>query len=189
MHTSSLQPVILPVKEELWADLEDLFGKRGACNGCWCMYWRIGPKYHKRDRIINKGELRQIISSGRFTGLLAFVGNIPVGWCQLTPRWDLPWLLKNGYGSFNKDHNVWCISCFYIKPGYRKKGITRALINASIDYAKDAGADLLEAYPRKSECSFTGYPSTFVKAGFKIEGEGKYGRSIASYRFKNKSMK
>ena len=24
-----------------WMDLEALFGPRGACSGCWCMWWRI----------------------------------------------------------------------------------------------------------------------------------------------------
>jgi hypothetical protein len=162
---------IHPVTKDLWPDLERLFGKQGACNGCWCMYWRIGPDYHKRDRLLNKDDLRRIISSNRPSGLLAFLDDVPVGWCQLTRRQDLSWLIKNGYGNFNNGSNVWCISCFYIKTG-----ITLALIRA--------GADLLEAYPRKSPNSYTGYPSTFSKAGFKIAGEAKYGRTIASFKFK-----
>jgi hypothetical protein len=28
--------VIRPLTPELWPALEDLFGKHGACNGCWC---------------------------------------------------------------------------------------------------------------------------------------------------------
>ncbi len=179
-----MQLSIHAVTKDLWPELEQLFGKQGACNGCWCMYWRLGPDYHKRDRSLNKADLQMIISSNRPAGLLAFFGDIPVGWCQLTLRQDLSWLIKNGYANFNNGSNVWCISCFYIKAGYRRKGITLALIKASIDYAKKAGADLLEAYPRKSPDSFTGYPSTFSKAGFKIAGEAKHGRTIASFKFK-----
>src|SRR5947209_19852231 len=37
-----------PLTLGLWPALEDLFGRAGASNGCWCMYWRIGPRY--RDR-------------------------------------------------------------------------------------------------------------------------------------------
>ena len=181
---SQMQLLIQPVTEEIWPYLEKLFGKQGACNGCWCMYWRIGAEYHKRNRSLNKADFHQIISSNRPAGLLAFVDEIPVAWCQLTPREDLPWLIKNGYGNFNNGSNVWCISCFYIKSGYRGKGITLALIRASIDYAKKAGADSLEAYPRKSPYSFTGNPSTFSRAGFKIAGEAKYGRSIALLKLK-----
>ncbi len=174
------------VTKELLPDLEKLFGKQGACNGCWCMYWRIGPDYHKRNRSLNKTDLQQIISTNNPIGLLAFLGATTVGWCQLTPRQYLSWLIKNGYGNFNYGSNVWCISCFYIKTGYRRKGITLALIKAPVDYAKKGGADLLEAYPRQSPNSFTGYPSTFSKAGFKIAGEAKYGRTIASFKIQKK---
>ena len=24
-----------------WPSLEKLFGKNGACGGCWCMHWRM----------------------------------------------------------------------------------------------------------------------------------------------------
>jgi hypothetical protein len=40
---------IRPLTPDLWPALDDLFGKNGACNGCWCMYWRLGPAYHKRS--------------------------------------------------------------------------------------------------------------------------------------------
>src|SRR5215470_8262306 len=55
---------ILPLTPDLWPALEDLFGKKGACNGCWCMYWRIGSKYNKRDRAKNKAAFRAIVKNG-----------------------------------------------------------------------------------------------------------------------------
>ncbi len=30
-----------PATAERWADLETLFGPRGACFGCWCMFHRL----------------------------------------------------------------------------------------------------------------------------------------------------
>jgi hypothetical protein len=39
---------IVPLTPNLWPALEDLFGKWGASNGCWCMYWRIGGAYRGR---------------------------------------------------------------------------------------------------------------------------------------------
>src|ERR1700751_3115892 len=68
------------------------FLRTTASNGCWCMYWRIGPEYHKRPREKNKSEFRRIMMHGPPPGLLAFDGERPVGWCQLTPRHDLTWL-------------------------------------------------------------------------------------------------
>jgi GNAT superfamily N-acetyltransferase len=169
--------------KERWADLEKLFGKQGACNGCWCMYWRIGPEYHKRDRLLNKAELRKMVSGNQPVGLLAYHNDLPVGWCQLTPKQSLSWLIKNGYGNL-EESKAWCISCFYIKSGYRRKGVTSTLVKAAVAHAENAGADLLEAYPGKSPNSYTGYATTFVKAGFKIGEEAKYGRKVATYRFK-----
>jgi hypothetical protein len=40
-----IDPLKISVKElttALWNDLEELFGEKGACGGCWCMYMRIG---------------------------------------------------------------------------------------------------------------------------------------------------
>jgi hypothetical protein len=55
---------IRPLTTSLWPDLEALFGKAGASNGCWCMYWRIGPEYHKRPREKNKSVFRKIVKQG-----------------------------------------------------------------------------------------------------------------------------
>jgi len=80
----------------LWPALEDLFGKNGACNGCWCMYWRIGCAYRKKLSAANKRAFREVVKRGPAPGLLAFDGNLAVGWCQFTPRDALPWLDRAG---------------------------------------------------------------------------------------------
>ena len=81
---------IIPLTPDLWPALEDLFGPRGACSGCWCMYWRIGAAYRKQPEAANKAASRQVVESGPPPGLLAFEGDLAVGWCQLTPRASLP---------------------------------------------------------------------------------------------------
>jgi GNAT superfamily N-acetyltransferase len=43
------------------------------------------------------------------------------------------------------DVPVWSVSCFYIRKGYRRQGITSALIAAAVQEAKKAGAPALEA--------------------------------------------
>jgi len=162
---------------DLWPALEDLFGSKGACNGCWCMYWRIGSNYHKRSRDLNKREFKSIVKKGPPPGLIAFLDSIPVGWCQLTAKSSLPWLEKN-YGSDDNASDFWSISCFYVKNGYRKIGVTSALIEYAIRLAKRSRIKLIEAYPGNSNSSFTGFPSTFRKAGFKVTDHGKYSRTI-----------
>src|SRR5947208_5661171 len=163
---------IRPLTPDLWPALEDLFGKNGASNGCWCMYWRIGSAYRKRPREKNKAAFREVVKRGPPPGLLAFVGDVVVGWCQLVPRDALPWLEAARRFQRVDDMPVWSLSCFYVRKGYRKQGVTSALIAAALKAAKRAKAPALEAYPLDADktpsASGTGYVSTFARAGFKI---------------------
>ena len=136
------------------------------------MYWRIGAAYRKRPGAANQADFQEIVKRGPPPGLLAFQGEVAVGWCQLTPRDVLPeldraWRLKRV-----DDAPVWSISCFYVRKGYRKKGVTSALIEAALHAAKRARAPAVEAYPLDAEltpsASGTGFVTTFARAGFKI---------------------
>src|SRR6266436_112510 len=120
---------ILPLTPILWPALEDLFGEKGACNGCWCMYWRIGNAYRKKPRETNKAAFHEVVKRGPPPGLVAFAGDLAVGWCQLTPRDDLPWLDRAWRLRRVDNVPVWSISCFYVRKGYRKQGVTCALIS------------------------------------------------------------
>jgi len=157
---------------ELWPDLEDLFGEKGACNGCWCMYCRIGSAYRKQRGDKNKAAFREIVKHGPPPGLLAFDGDRAVGWCQVTPRGELSALDRSWRLKRVDDLPVWALSCFYVRIGYRRKGVTKALIAAALRVAKQAKAPALEAYPFDAEispsASSTGYVSTFAQAGFKV---------------------
>ena len=162
---------IRPLTRDLWPALEDLFGEHGACNGCWCMYWRIGAAYRTKPRGRNKAAFRAVVRRGPPPGLLAFDGEVPVGWCQLTPRDTLPWLDRTWRLRRVDDVPVWSLSCFFVRKGYRRQGVTSALIAAALDAARRAEAPALEAYPLDADltpsASGTGYASTFARAGFK----------------------
>ena len=134
------------------------------------MYWRIGPAYRTRPREQNKAAFREVVKRGPPPGLLAFDGNVPVGWCQLTPRDALPWLDRAWRLTRVDDRPVWSVSCLYVRKGHRRKGITAALIAAAVRAAKRANAPALEAYPLDASetpsASGTGFASTFERAGF-----------------------
>jgi len=136
---------IRPLTSDLWSAFEDLFGENDACNGCWCLYWRIGSIYRKRPREQNKAAFREIVKRGPPPGLLAFDGDLTVGWCQLTPRDALPWLDHTWRLKRVDVVPVWSLSCFYVRKGYRKRGVATLTPSASA----------------------TGYASTFARAGFK----------------------
>jgi GNAT superfamily N-acetyltransferase len=161
-----------PLTPDRLPALEDLFGEQGPASRCWCMYWRIGNEYRQRPREANKAAFWELVKYGPPPGLLAFDGDLAVGWCQLTPRAALPWLDRTWRLKRVDDVPVWSLSCFYVRQGYRKQGVTSALIAAAVDAARRAGAPALEAYPLDANltpsASHTGYASTFARAGFKI---------------------
>ena len=169
---SSMHITVRPLSAKLWPALENLFGDRGACNGCWCMYWRIGSDYKRRSARANKEQFHQIVERGPAPGLVALKGALAVGWCQLSARCSLPWLDRVWRLKRVDEVPVWSLSCFYIRKGYRNLGLTSVLIGAALKAAKAAGAPALEAYPLDADLtpssSGTGYASTFLRAGFKI---------------------
>jgi GNAT superfamily N-acetyltransferase len=135
------------------------------------MYWRIGTAYRTQPADKNKSAFQEIVKAGPPPGLIAFDGDKAVGWCQLTPRDALPWLDRSSRLKRVDDLPVWSLSCLYVRIGYRRKGVTSALIGAAIKAAKRAKAPALEAYPldaaKTPSASSTGYATTFARAGFK----------------------
>jgi GNAT superfamily N-acetyltransferase len=183
-----MELTIRPLTPELWPALVDLFGDRGPASRCWCMYWRIGNDYRQNPREANQAAFHELVKDGPPPGLLAFTGDKAVGWCQLTPRSALPWLDRTWRLKRVDDAPVWSLSCFYIRKGYRKKGVTAALIDAALDAARHAGAPALEAYPLDADltpsASGTGFLSTFERAGFKVVARHVPPRPIVRYDFR-----
>jgi GNAT superfamily N-acetyltransferase len=103
---------------------------------------------------------------------LAFDGETAVGWCQITPRDELPWM--DGKRNLRRvdDRPVWSISCFYVRGKHRNRGVAKTLIEAAAGYAARAGATIVEAYPvdksagKGASNAFTGIASSFAAAGF-----------------------
>jgi GNAT superfamily N-acetyltransferase len=168
---------------ELWPALEELFGAGGGSNSCWCQYWRVGPGYRER-RKENKAALQEVVKRGPPPGLLAFDGDVPVGWCGLTPRRALRWLDENPRLALDDGTEPWVLSCFYVRRSYRERGVMSALVAAAIRAAKRAKAPALEAYPvdtaapGSTQNLFTGVASTLRREGFTTVGQGGYGRLI-----------
>jgi GNAT superfamily N-acetyltransferase len=164
-----------PLTPDRWDDFETLFGPRGAYGGCWCMWWRSKrSEYEQRGNAGNRAAMYEIVHSKQISGILAYEGSQPVGWCSVAPRDD--------YGSLNRspvlkkidDHPVWSIVCFFIARTARNRGLMGALIRAAIEYVRKNGGEIVEAYPtvprKKGELApvstFMGLPNAFFDAGF-----------------------
>jgi GNAT superfamily N-acetyltransferase len=169
---------------EQWPALEDLFGRAGASNGCWCMYWRIGPRYRERPREDNKRDLERLARSGPAPGLLAFDGGTAVGWCELAPRADLDWLAHSRYFRPVDDLPVWSVPCFYVRRSYRGRGVMGTLTEAAVGVADSAGAPALEAYPVDTTVPghtrnlFLGVASVFAQHGFQVVARWQPARPV-----------
>lgn len=169
---------IEPLTEALWPAFADLMADSGGPAGrCWCMYWRIGSSYRRRDPAENRADFHAVVAEGPPPGLLALrTGDdgdgspYAVGWCQVTPRADVPvldgpWRLRRV-----DDVAVWAVTCFYVRKGHRRQGVTTALVEGAVEHARAAGAPAVEAYPLDAAMSpsstSTGYATTFLRAGF-----------------------
>jgi GNAT superfamily N-acetyltransferase len=179
---------IRPLTPDLWPALADLFNTKGACSRCWCMGCRIGPAYRRRPREENRDAFREIVERGPPPGLLALDGDLAVGWCQLTPRDALPWLDRAWRLRRVDDTPVWSLSCFYVRIGYRKRGVTSALIAEALKVARAARAPALEAYPLDAaltpSASSTGFATTFERAGFRTVARRVPSRPIMRHDLK-----
>jgi len=49
------------------------------------------------------------------------------------------------------DPSVWSVTCFVVRKGYRKRGITYALAAAAVGYARENGARALEGYAMRTQ--------------------------------------
>ena len=166
--------VVKPVTPARWTDLETLFGPRGACAGCWCMWWRLPrAEWNAGREGGNRRALRRLVVSGGVPGLLAYAGGEPVGWCAIAPRREYPRLARSRTLAPVDDRPVWSVTCFFVRRGWRGRGITRALVGAAVEHVRRRGGRMVEAYPvdpRSATAAawlYTGLASTFRRAGFR----------------------
>jgi GNAT superfamily N-acetyltransferase len=179
---------VRPLTPDLWPALEQLFGDSRVTSRCWCMYGRIGAAYRQRAPARNRADFRAVVERGPPPGLIAFDGDTPVGWCQLTPRAAVPALDRVWQIKRVDAMPVWSLSCLYVRKSYRRRGVTAALIAAAMNAAKRAKAPALEAYPFDAalspSASGCGYASTFARAGFEVVARRTPARPIMRHGLK-----
>ena len=168
---------VFPATIERWADIRELFMGHGP-RGCWCQYWRLtSSAYSLRNNPPggNEQRLHAQVEHGPVPGMLAYVDDQPAGWLGFWPRERLERLSRSRTIPKIDDLAVWSIVCFQVRVGYRRKGVARALLQGAIDYARQAGAPALEAYPIESggdrvdaALGYVGFVRMFLQAGFQL---------------------
>jgi GNAT superfamily N-acetyltransferase len=165
--------VCRPLTPERWADLAQLFGPRGACAGCWCMWFRLAA----REFAAGKGDgnrraLKRLVDAGEPLGLIAYAGREPVGWCALAPRAAYRRLETSRVLAPVDERPVWSVPCFFVARAWRHRGLSTFLLEQAKVEAAKRGAELLEGYPIQTRGPmadaflYYGPASAFARAGF-----------------------
>lgn len=173
---------ILPANEATWNHIQAVFGGRGDPARCWCQRYKMQPRESwasvGRDELAVR--LRQQTGCGHpeadaTSGLVAYLGGEPVGWCAVEPRNGYARLLRNsrvpweGRDEDKADASVWAVTCFVTRTGFRKRGVASALVRAAVEFAKQHGARALEGYPTGKDAILGDHVGTahmFEAAGF-----------------------
>lgn len=172
---------IHPLTADRIPDLAGLFGQGGDPRWCWCAYFRVrGRDWSNSTPAANREVMESAVAAnaieGRAPGLVAYDGSEAVGWTSVGPRADYERLAFSTVLAPVDDTPVWSIVCFVVGRRSRGQGVAAALLDAAIDYARDHGATVLEAYPVEipegariaSANAYHGTLSMFERAGFEV---------------------
>jgi len=179
---------IHPATPDRWDDVVALAGPNGFYSGCWCAWWLTTSKDfdtlgHDGRRAILE---RLVHANDPAPGLLAYDDGEPVGWVAVGPR--------HRYGRIQRSPklkpvddtpDVWVVNCFVVRRDHRRTGLSRALLDAAVQFAFDHGASAVEGVPIDTTARrapgaaelYTGVLSTFESAGF-VEIARRGGRPI-----------
>jgi len=179
-------PTIVPANEASWDDIRAVFGTHGEPAGCACQWL----KFERRDwRALSRQQRTELLreqtncdhpEASTTSGLVAYLGDTPAGWCAVEPRSEyvrllsarIPWA---GRDESKDDDSVWAVTCFVTRVGFRRRGVGRALAEATVSYAKERGASAVEGYPIVVEPDqeftwgelFVGSWTMFADAGYR----------------------
>jgi GNAT superfamily N-acetyltransferase len=168
-------PQIVPATADRWDDVRKLLDGDGE-QGCWCQAWRGTDAKALSGGKSRPALLREQMKGGQSPppGFLAYLDGEPAGWVGVAVRTETPRLMRSRTIPAIDDLPVWSIGCFRIRPGYRRRGIAKALLDGVVEAARRAGAPGVEAYPidpdgRRVEvgAGFVGIASMFDAAGFR----------------------
>jgi len=148
--------------------------KNPASNVCWCLSYRLASSAENRALTgPARGErVRELLADGA-PGVLAYDGDDVVGWAAVHPRADTSFATSRRIPHVD-DLDVWSIWCLRVRPGHRGRGISHALLDGAVGFARDAGAPAVEGYPVDNEgrkvdltMAYVGTRALFERAGFR----------------------
>ncbi len=179
-----------PLTKENWNKFVELFGAKGACGNCWCMFYRLSKTNFEEGKFNdgNKDAMKQLVMDNKPTGLLGFYEEIPIAWCAFAPREDFPKLQRSRVHKPIDNKKVWSVPCTFIAKDFRRQGVSVELLKGLIRYAKSQGIKIIEAYPTiptqeklPDAFAWIGLFKSFERAGFEIVDRTSKNRPMVRY--------
>jgi GNAT superfamily N-acetyltransferase len=179
-----------PLSEANWGKFVQLFGDRGACGNCWCMWPRLRKQDFQegKENEGNKLAMKELVRAGNLSGILGFYEDLPIAWCAFAPREDFLKLENSRVHKRIDDQAVWSIPCLFIDKKFRRLGVSVELLKGVIQYAQTKKIKIIEAYPtiptkEKLPDSFAwiGLFKSFERAGFEIVDRTSKNRPMVRY--------
>jgi len=171
-------PMPMPITVRPAHDFDDMATmfapKNPESSVCWCLSWRLGSKENRAlTGTARADRVRELCARKRAPGVLAYRDGEVVGWAGVAPRSELHPFATSRRIPHVDDLDVWSIWCIRVRPGHRRQGVTSALIDGAVDYARRSGAPAVEAYPVDNRgervdttMAFVGTRTMFERAGF-----------------------
>jgi len=181
---------IEPLGKKNWGKFEQLFGSRGACGNCWCMFYRLNKQDFEKGKTNqgNKQAMKKLVWQGRPAGVIGFLDGEPIAWCAFAPREDFLKIEKSRVHKRIDDEPVWSIPCFFVARKFRNRGVSVAMLGALIRYAKEKKIRTIEAYPvmptkgrLPDAFAWVGPYRSFARAGFKIVDRASKNRPMVRF--------
>ena len=179
-----------PLTQGNWGKFEALFGPRGACGNCWCMFYRLSAPEFREGKFEdgNKQAMKEIVEAGRPAGIMALFEGEAVAWCAFAPREDYVKLSKSRVHKPIDDKAVWSIPCMFIHKDFRNNGVSVALLKGVVAWAEENGIKIIEAYPTiptterlPDSFAWIGLYKSFERAGFEIVDRKSPNRPMVRY--------
>jgi GNAT superfamily N-acetyltransferase len=177
---------VVPANQASWGDLVAIFGTADYPARCQCQRFKVaGWIWRDSTQEQRTSALRAQTACGQpaafsTSGLVGYVDEEPAGWVAVEPRTAYPKLRTSripwpGRDEDKDDDEVWAVTCFTVRKGYRGRGLTYFLARATVDFARERGARALEAYPMITQPgkeitwgeTHVGTRQVFEEAGFK----------------------
>jgi GNAT superfamily N-acetyltransferase len=140
---------------------------------CWCLSHRIDSRTNRALVGRARGDyVKQLCRRRVAPGVLAYDGAEVVGWAAVAPRAELPFARSTTIPHVD-DLPVWSAWCIRVRPGHRGEGISHALLDGAVEYARSKGAPAVEGYPVDNDgmkvdltMAYVGTRKLFEDAGF-----------------------